>query len=143
MGDIFQTDCKCTGQMCKCDAAKPCPGCSFPHFKGGEGCNHFSCVKGLGGCGADFCWTCGGPCVRYEKKYTGRYVDYKASGCNSGACNYVGPARPGYCVERTGKQQAQKKSKRAALLERLLFAGGGPFSKRKLRKPRKDHGRRL
>jgi len=142
--DIFQTDCKCTGKVCDCDGTKQCPGCgNYLSREVGNSCNHFT-HSGLGGCKCEFCWTCGGPCERLYGKYTGHYVDYFPSGrgCGSGICNYVGPARPGYCVKRTGKQQAQKKRKRASALEQLLLKAG-MFGRRKPKKPSKDHGRRL
>jgi hypothetical protein len=108
--NIEPTACKCTGKMCECEGFKQCPGCGNLLQKSGA-CNHYTHSKRNGGCGCEFCWTCGGPCVPYEKKYSGRYVDYNSSGCSMARCHYVGPARPGYCVKRTREAVAQRAKK--------------------------------
>jgi hypothetical protein len=88
--------CKCTGTQCGCytDIFKPCPGCGWL-IERTEDCNHMTCETK--GCGCQFCWTCGGPFVGNLPAYSGRF---ESTGCESFACNYYGPARDGYCVER-------------------------------------------
>merc|ERR1712000_419608 len=112
--------------MCECEGVKQCPGCADYLSKDGA-CNHYTHSKREGGCGCEFCWTCGGPCVPHVEKYTGRYVDYNSSRCSMARCRYVGPARPGYCPERTQEAADQrKKTKNAVGANIMAFLRRGP-----------------
>jgi len=82
---------------------KPCPNCNIG-LERSHACNHMTCrLPNGGGCGCEFCWTCGGPCEGHIEGYTGsfeRVGTSTADGCHSSICRYYGQARDGYCEER-------------------------------------------